>query len=205
MDEVTKICTRLREERVRLGMNQQELADIGGVSRKTQSAYEGGLTAPDVAYLSRVEARGVDVHYVIGGARESAPPTGHVALAAIDGFAPFDGPTTIVLPEFLLAQKVGTLASLTHVRWALNPSRAMEPEIQRQQLALVDVSLSTKEDLIDGNTYAYTLWGRPDIRRVLLRRDHISVVGFGKDAESTDVYAEDKGGLEILGCVVGVL
>lgn len=204
MDDVAQICARLREERVRLGMSQQDLAEVGGVTRKTQSAYESGATAPDVAYLARVEARGIDVHYVFGGQRQYGPPPGHVELQALPGFAPAEGPTSILLPEFLLQRKIG-LTAIANVRWALNPSRAMEPEIERHQLVLIDISQSQVAELIDGNTYAYTLWGRPDIRRVLHRRDHLSVVGFGKGAESTDVYKDDEDSLEIFGAVVGVL
>jgi transcriptional regulator with XRE-family HTH domain len=204
MDEVAKICARLKEERVRLGMSQQDLAEVGGVTRKTQSAYESGATAPDVAYLSLVSARGVDVQYVFSGKREGSAIAGHVEIEALPGFAPPEGPTTILLPEFLLQRKIG-ITSIANVRWGLNPSRAMEPEIERHQLVLVDVSQAQVSELIDGNAYAYTLWGRPDIRRVLHRRDHLSVVGFGKGAESTDVYKDDEDSLEVFGAVVGVL
>ena len=178
MDDVARICSRLREERVRLGLSQHDFAEIGGVSRKTQSAYESGATAPDVAYLSLVAARGVDVHYVFSGTREGGVVAGHVEIEALPGFAPVDGPEKILLPE-LLQRKIG-MASIANVRWALNPSRAMEPEIERNQVVLVDASHAQFSDLIDGNTYAYALWGRPDIRRVLHRRDHWSVVGFAK-------------------------
>jgi len=204
MDDVAQICARLREERVRLGLYQQDLADAGGVSRKTQSAYESGATAPDVAYLSLVAARGVDVLYVFTGQRERGPHVGHIEIEVLPGFGQQDGPTTILLPDFLLKRKIG-MTALANVRWALNPSRAMEPEIERGQLVLVDVAQSNLAELIDGNTYAYTLWGRPDIRRVLHRRDHWSVVGFGKGAESTDVYKDDQDSLDILGAIVGAL
>ena len=204
MDDVAQICARLREERVRLGMSQQDFAEVGGVSRKTQSAYESGATAPDVAYLVLVSARGVDVQYVFSGKREGGEIAGHIELEALPGFGPTEGPTTILLPEFLVQRKIG-MASISNVRWAFNPSRAMEPEIERHQLVLVDISQSQLSDLIDGNTYAYALWGRPDIRRVMHRRDHWSVVGFGKGAESTDVYKDYQSSLEIFGAVVGVL
>ncbi|MFC3549438.1 helix-turn-helix domain-containing protein [Lysobacter cavernae] len=204
MDDVAQICARLREERLRLGLNQQDFAESTGVSRKTQSAYESGASAPDVAYLKIAASLGVDVHYVISGRREGSPIDGHVEIQALAGFGPADGPSTILLPDFLLQQKIG-MTSAANVRWALNPSRAMEPEIERHQLVLVDVTQSTLADVIDGTTYAYTLWGRPDIRRVLHRRDHWSVVGFGKGAESTDVYKDDQDSLQILGAVVGAV
>lgn len=61
---------RLREERDRLGINQNELADIGGVKRNSQGNYERGRQNPDTAYLLAVAKVGVDVMYVLFGRRD---------------------------------------------------------------------------------------------------------------------------------------
>lgn len=63
---------RLREERDRLGINQNELADIGGVKRNSQGNYERGRQNPDTAYLLAVAKVGVDVMYVLFGRRDHA-------------------------------------------------------------------------------------------------------------------------------------
>ncbi|MEK1943586.1 MAG: helix-turn-helix transcriptional regulator [Pseudomonas sp.] len=60
---------RLREERTRLGANQEDFAQIGGVNRNTQGAYEKDERNPDVKYLAALAARGVDVLYVVTGER----------------------------------------------------------------------------------------------------------------------------------------
>lgn len=60
---------RLRQERERLGLNQTELASIGGVKRLAQSQYEKELSSPTVKYLAAVSAVGVDVQYALWGAR----------------------------------------------------------------------------------------------------------------------------------------
>ncbi len=62
----------LKIERLRLGLNQSELAQIGGVSKATQVAYEADSTRPDAAYLARVSEAGVDVHWLLTG-RRAAP------------------------------------------------------------------------------------------------------------------------------------
>ena len=62
----------LKIERLRLGLNQSEIAEIGGVSKATQVAYEADSTKPDAAYLSRVSEAGVDVHWLLTG-RRAAP------------------------------------------------------------------------------------------------------------------------------------
>jgi transcriptional regulator with XRE-family HTH domain len=60
---------RLREERLRLCLSQDEIAAVGGVTRRTQTAYEsdgGGLNA---GYLVAVRELGVDIFYVLTGER----------------------------------------------------------------------------------------------------------------------------------------
>ncbi len=59
----------LKIERLRLGLNQSEIAEIGGVSKATQVAYEADSTRPDAAYLYRVSEAGVDVHWLLTGCR----------------------------------------------------------------------------------------------------------------------------------------
>ncbi|WP_454563038.1 helix-turn-helix domain-containing protein [Pseudomonas sp. AIG] len=62
---------RLREERTRLGLNQDAFAQQGGITRNTQGSYEKGERNPDSAYLTAVARAGVDVLYVLTGVRLS--------------------------------------------------------------------------------------------------------------------------------------
>ncbi|WP_171940834.1 helix-turn-helix domain-containing protein [Herbaspirillum rubrisubalbicans] len=59
--------TRLKEERKRLGLNQDKFAQIGGVSRDTQVNYESGLRVPDSDYLAAIGAAGVDIQFLFSG------------------------------------------------------------------------------------------------------------------------------------------
>lgn len=61
---------RLRQERTRLGLRQDDFARLGGVNRNTQGSYEKGERNPDVAYLAAVAQAGVDVCFVITGVRK---------------------------------------------------------------------------------------------------------------------------------------
>ncbi|MCA8031986.1 helix-turn-helix domain-containing protein [Burkholderia arboris] len=63
------VGARLKEERKRLGMNQTEFAELGGVTRKAQSDYENDLFSPNTRYLAAVATVGVDVLYVVTGQR----------------------------------------------------------------------------------------------------------------------------------------
>lgn len=67
------VGNRLREERQRLGLNQTELGDKVGMTRKTQILYESGERPFDVNYMLRAHQVGVDVMYVLFGIRQSEP------------------------------------------------------------------------------------------------------------------------------------
>lgn len=58
---------RLRQERLRLGLTQTQMGELGGVKTATQSMYERDASAPTWDYLEKVSAAGVDVHFVLFG------------------------------------------------------------------------------------------------------------------------------------------
>lgn len=58
---------RLKEERKRLGLNQDEFAALGGVKKGAQFNYENGSRTPDSDYLAAVATAGVDVLYLLTG------------------------------------------------------------------------------------------------------------------------------------------
>lgn len=72
MSEILDIGNRLRDERKRLSLNQEDFASVGGVTRRAQTTYEGGKRVPDARYLSAVAGLGVDVQYVLTGVRAVA-------------------------------------------------------------------------------------------------------------------------------------
>lgn len=72
MEPLVDIGVRLRTERERLGKTQADMGAVAGVTRQTQSNYESGERAPDVAYLAAIAQVGVDVQYVVTGKRQLA-------------------------------------------------------------------------------------------------------------------------------------
>lgn len=165
--------------------------------------------APAVAALLNIAPESISQAYermVLSGFAaqpgNSKAVAGHVALDRLEDFGPQEGGTRIVLPEFLVRPRIG-LTPLSSIRWALQPSQAMDPEIKRHALTLLDITATQQEFVMDGGTYAYTLWGRPDIRRIIIRRDVWSLVRHGNDAQSTLVSEDDLKHLRILGAVVG--
>jgi transcriptional regulator with XRE-family HTH domain len=64
---MVSVGERLREERLRLGLKQDEL----GVAPKTQRFYESDERSPDALYLAAFAKQGGDVRYVVTGVRSS--------------------------------------------------------------------------------------------------------------------------------------
>lgn len=66
------IGERLHEERRRLNLTQSEMGKIGSVAYGTYANYEKGIRYPDADCLANLYAAGVDVLYVVTGARNNA-------------------------------------------------------------------------------------------------------------------------------------
>jgi len=60
---------RLKEERLRLGKNQLEFAQAGGVGRLSQIQYESETTSPTTRYLSGIANIGTDLAFLLLGVR----------------------------------------------------------------------------------------------------------------------------------------
>lgn len=71
---MSNFCERLREERERLGYNQADFGEVGGVKKLAQFNYEKGERAPDAEYLGKIAGIGADVVYLLTGQR-SVPIT----------------------------------------------------------------------------------------------------------------------------------
>lgn len=81
------IGNRLREERERLGLKQEEMANLGGVGRGAQLRYEKGEGAPGADYLSALSTRGLDVLYVVCGIRKMHTTASPEQSRLLDAYA----------------------------------------------------------------------------------------------------------------------
>ncbi len=61
------LAMRLRSERLRLKLSQQELGSIGGVAANAQGKYESGERSPRANYLEKIFTGGVDIYFVLTG------------------------------------------------------------------------------------------------------------------------------------------
>ena len=76
------ISIRIKEERTRLGMTQQEFADAAGVTSRSQTNYETADRTPNADYLATLAGMGADVLYILTGQR--TPVAGAVPISAGD-------------------------------------------------------------------------------------------------------------------------
>lgn len=83
---------RLQEERKRLGLNQDEVADAVSVSRAMYGRYERAIAAPGAEVLALLLGLGFDLIYVMTGQRPA-------------GVAPLSAEETVVLEHFRAASK----------------------------------------------------------------------------------------------------
>jgi transcriptional regulator with XRE-family HTH domain len=72
--EAALMGRRLYHERKNAGLTQEQCAEVGGVKRRTQLAYESGDSVPDALYLQRLHsfsggANRIDIFYVVTGRR----------------------------------------------------------------------------------------------------------------------------------------
>lgn len=131
-------------------------------------------------------------------------PSGHARLGRLDGFGREHGPHQAVLPLFVVEMKIGN-TPLSSVRWVLQPTGAMAPLIPQGSLVLLDSDVKTHEAVVDGGIYAYTLYGRPYVRRVLIGRDAWSLCGYDAGIERVMIRVEDLDDLCIHGAILGWL
>ncbi|MFJ2987728.1 helix-turn-helix domain-containing protein [Collimonas sp. NPDC087041] len=71
MDNKLTFGERMREERSRLGLTQQEAANLLGVGREMWSRYERGVALPGGEALMALADAGGDVQYVLTGQRSN--------------------------------------------------------------------------------------------------------------------------------------
>ena len=65
------VGSRLRSERERLRLNQEDFGSLAGVTRNSQQTYEAGKRPFSVSYLLALKEHQVDIVYVLVGERSA--------------------------------------------------------------------------------------------------------------------------------------
>jgi len=94
------IGTRLLEERLRLGLSQQQMADLGGVSRPSYRLYEEGKREPALGYMMRLSDEGADIVYLLFGSTKRKRIAGAICLSEKTLGILFDNATEVIAAEY---------------------------------------------------------------------------------------------------------
>lgn len=147
------IGERLKEERLRLGLNQQKMGEIGGVKVFAQSNYENEKRIPGGDYFAAVAKVGVDILYILTGLRASQPDTpNHLAPIRMYDIEASAGHGALVLDEsqshpFSVEQDLLLTQGIEPKNCAIISVRgdSMQPTLENGDLVIVDRS-KTKPD-----------------------------------------------------------
>lgn len=74
IEQMSNISERLIEERKKLGLNQDKMADIARVSKRAYCNYESGEREPMAGFFANIAAAGADVNYILTGVRVGNVP-----------------------------------------------------------------------------------------------------------------------------------
>jgi hypothetical protein len=155
--------------------------------------------------ISNAYARVIDAGLTIDAVNGSSlVPNGNVRIHRLAEFGRPDAMDDCYLLEVLARRKLGTTPTEC-CRWTLQPNAAMSPLIERDSVLLIDTRITDHADVMDGAIYAFILWGRSDVRRIFVRRDHLLLVAQSPEVERIEVHRDDFAELRLYGMVVGWL
>jgi hypothetical protein len=132
-------------------------------------------------------------------------PSGHIALARLQGFDATPGPDTLIFPELVVRQRA-PLISARDLRWMVNPTDSLSPRLPKGGVLLIDTSVTSHEGVQEGETYAVRMWGRVNVRRIfIIGPNEYRLRGDSETEERRDLTGPDYQHLEIGGRVVDVI
>ena len=80
------IGARLRDERERLGKNQDAFAALAGVGKRALIHYEKSERSPDANFLAAIAAAGADVLYILTGQRTEGTASDPAEQVLLDSY-----------------------------------------------------------------------------------------------------------------------
>jgi len=159
----------LTEERIRLKLTKEQLAQSTGIIRNTQYQYEKNKLTPKISYLVKLAELGFHTQYLLFGASASeadgTPSTnspdsdGLVRLPVYQANTGQPIPKSQWFPKAWFDQHNLPLANLALVVVTGEP---MLTALRHQDWVIIDTSLTD----IDGHTYAFRLDGTILVRNV---------------------------------------
>jgi phage repressor protein C with HTH and peptisase S24 domain len=214
---------RLKEERVRVGLNQIDFGKRVMVSKNTQMAYENGSSPITLDYLSRAAEAGVDTVYVLTGERKDEagkPPVNAAKVTVLEDddlveIAEIDlqyGLGATYLNNAITAEKRRfskewlrnfTRAAPASLFWATGDGDSMEPTIRSGEVILIDGSQKTPR--MGEGIWAVALGDFGMVKRIhYAGADRIELLSDNVSLQIPPI-AVGEGELHVIGRVVAVV
>ncbi|MBF0424131.1 MAG: helix-turn-helix transcriptional regulator [Magnetococcales bacterium] len=121
---------RLKLERKRLGISQDELAEVADVTRKSVVNYESGLRVPDATFLTKIAQAGADVTFILTGIRTQP--------SAQDPASPQESP-----PDECIEDVLKSMVYLEN--WLARQRGKMDPDIKAYAIRLIHEAWRKRE------------------------------------------------------------
>lgn len=209
------IGERIKEERLRLGMTQEKMADLCGVGRQAQLRYEADDRSPDGYYFEAIAKAGGNLEYILTGRtsfsvkedhpKYSAPDYVEIAHYNVQAAA---GSGVIPVSEELLQPLAFRRDWL--VKRHLSPNdlvivdvkgESMEPKLLNGDLVLVDKS---QTDIASGKTFVLRMDGHILVKNLqLLPHGLVQVASFNTGYPAYQVDLSDESlDMAVIGRVV---
>ncbi|MDK1288513.1 helix-turn-helix domain-containing protein [Pseudoalteromonas umbrosa] len=80
------IGSRLKEERERLGIKQDDFAALASAKRRTLVDWEKGVTSPTAVQLAQLAEVGVDIQYVLIGKKTASTYSDQTIVEGMSSF-----------------------------------------------------------------------------------------------------------------------
>ena len=111
--------SRLKEERRKKGLSQQEFASLGGVGVNAQWQYENGQRIPKADYLVALAQGGVDILYIVLGQRTpvATESLDNVELVILQFYRSLDARGKAAIERLLLSLSKRQNTGATADRW----------------------------------------------------------------------------------------
>lgn len=221
---------RVKSERIRLGLNQAEAADICGVSREMWGKYERGVAVPGGEVLFSFAAAGADIQHILTGANAGArsDDQAHQTNQAEAGLVQspsdeFHASELVMVPRYDVTASAGG-GSVVHselivdylafrqewvAKMKLNGKRlclievrgdSMEPVLLNGDLVLIDTRVDRLS--IDG-IYVVQYRDRLLVKRLQTKLDGTVIISSDNPAYTPEeLKPEEAEGLVVVGVVV---
>lgn len=194
---MSELFQRLKEERARLGMSQNDFATAGGVKRRAQQHYETGERCPDGRYLESIAKIGADVSYILTGKANAPGLISTTEVPIYDAFFENIVGQLELTQQWLDSKRL----SKEHVESAVYQGDMMEPLLNSGETFIYD---NSDKALDSGKTYVIRLLSEKQtlVGKVQRHLNGLSLRFENNQYPAINIGKEELSSISVMGKVV---